>query len=52
MFFKTSLIVAGDSIIKMFSNGGQLLEFRVEKHNGLISDVLVDREKYLISCKI
>lgn len=52
MFFKSSLLVAGDSVIKMFSNGGQLLEFKVEKHNGFISDVLIDREKYLVACNI
>jgi factor associated with neutral sphingomyelinase activation len=36
----------------MFSNGSQLLDFKIDKNNGLITDVLVDREKYLIACNI
>ncbi|KAM3128031.1 hypothetical protein pb186bvf_019877 [Paramecium bursaria] len=50
LFFKTSLLVTRDSQIKLFNSGGQLLEFKVEKYNGLISDVFIDREKYLIAC--
>ncbi|CAD8114000.1 unnamed protein product [Paramecium primaurelia] len=48
LFFKTSLLVVGDTQIKMFNNTSQLLDFKIDKNNGIITDVLIDREKYLV----
>ncbi|CAK91037.1 unnamed protein product (macronuclear) [Paramecium tetraurelia] len=50
LFFRASLLVVGDAQIKMFSNGSQLLDFKIDKNNGLITDIIIDHDKYLIAC--